>query len=95
MIWWDLSWGPIPSGTVGFFRSLGEKYGYNKGWWLFLDTTWDTPFGTDPAWLQWYKDTDIMRVFNDEAFTWALCDYNGWVSYTPSGAGTGMGISMP
>jgi hypothetical protein len=84
MIWWDNTWGARPPGIWGFhFASDGNKY--DDGMWLFLDTTWNTPFGTDPAWLQWYAVTDINRVFNYEVFSYAVCDYNGWVSYAPFG----------
>jgi len=84
MVWWDtLAWGAMPSGTWGFgFASDGAKY--DNGLWMFLDTTWDTPFGTDPAWLQWYEDTGISQVFNYQYFNYAVCDIGGWVSYEPT-----------
>jgi predicted nuclease with TOPRIM domain len=84
MIWWDNTWPETRPNQWGFsFAGDGAKY--NDGWWMFLDTTWNTPFGTDPAWLQWYAVTDINRVFNAEAFSYAVCDHNGWPSCTPSG----------
>ncbi|MFW9965244.1 MAG: transglutaminase domain-containing protein [Candidatus Sifarchaeia archaeon] len=82
MVWWDNTWGVRPAGTWGFgFAGDGVKY--DDGWWMFLDTTWDTPFGSDPAWLQWYVDTDINQVFDNSKFSYAVCDYNGWTSPLP------------
>jgi len=79
MVFWPDAWGTRPAGTWGFSFS-GDGIKYNDGWWMFLDTTWDTPFGTDPAWLQWYVDTDLNIVFDSSKFTYAVCDINGWVS---------------
>ncbi len=82
MIWWNNTWGARPSGTWGFgFAGDGSKY--DNGWWMFLDSTWDTSFGTDPSWLQWYVDTDINQVFDYNKFSYAVCDLNGWISPLP------------
>jgi len=94
MIWWNNTWGARPSETWGFYYGYNDPMPYGEGWWMFLDTTWDTPFGTDPAWLQYYKDTDIYRVFNYEVFSYAVCDYNGWVSYASGGAGGAPAVSF-
>ena len=80
MIWWNNTWGSNPQHGFSFWWD-GTKY--NDGWWMFLDTTWDTPFGTDPTWLQWYKDTDIMQIFDENKFSSAVCDIGGYVSPPP------------
>ncbi len=84
MVWWDNAWGALPVGNMGYgFGADGPKY--DNGWWLFLDTTWDTPFGTEPAWTQWYRDNGgLGQVFNYQYFNYAVCDIGGWVSYTPT-----------
>jgi len=96
MIWWDNDWGQRTQRGFYFGGVDQSKYIYDEGWWTFLDTTWDTPFGTDPAWLQWYEVMDINQVFDYESFSYAVCDLDGWVSVSPSGAGsTFIEVSMP
>ena len=83
MVWWNNTWGAHPQDGFSFTSFTGNETKYNDGWWMFLDTTWDTPFGTDPAWLQWYIDTDIYQVFNFDKFSYAVCDTDGWTSPIP------------
>ena len=56
--------------------SLGGYDPYEGYTWCWLDTTWDTPFGTKPGWLQYYSDNGI--TWDD--FTLALCDLDGDIS---------------
>lgn len=54
------------------------RFGYNDPFypdytWCFVDPTWDTPFGTHPAWLDYYNDEGISY----DVFTIALCDVGG------------------
>jgi len=44
--------------------------------WCWLDTTWDTPFGTDPGWMQYYVDNGLTL----DDVTFAKCDLDGAVS---------------
>lgn len=83
MMWWDNTWGPHPQDGFSFTSFTGNDTKYDNGWWMFLDTTWNTPFGTDPAWLQWYIDTDPYQVFNFDKFSYAVCDTDGWTSPIP------------
>lgn len=77
MVWWDNDWpGSVPQFGLSFAAD-GPKY--NNGWWLFLDTTWDTEFGTSPSWLNWYL-SEGGGWFNYDIFTYAVCDEGGWVS---------------
>jgi len=56
--------------------SLGGYDPYEGYTWCWLDPTWDTPFGTKPAWLQYYSDNGI--TWDD--FTLAFCDLDGVIS---------------
>lgn len=56
--------------------SLGGYDPYEGYTWCWLDTTWDTSFGTKPGWLQYYSDNGI--TWDD--FTLALCDLDGDIS---------------
>jgi len=45
--------------------------------WCIIDTTWDTPFGSEPAWLQYYINKG--GIYSDEV-TFAICDLDGAIS---------------
>jgi len=86
MVFWNVTaWGDLPAGfkvALGF-GGAGPEY-YNHGWWMFLDTTWNTPFPIGPSWLDWYLAVGGSQWFDYTKFTYAVCDLDGWVSYTPS-----------
>ncbi len=44
---------------------------YPENSWCFLDPTWDTPFGSEPSWLQGYSS------LSSDIFTIAFCDVGG------------------
>ena len=56
--------------------SFGSYDPYEGYTWCWLDTTWDTPFGTDPSWMQYYLDNGL--TFDDVTF--AICDLDGAIS---------------
>lgn len=64
-----------PSGVLWNFGPSDPYYedGYT---WCWLDPTWDTPFGSIPAWLQGYIDGDGIST----AFcSIAICDIDGTI----------------
>ena len=65
-------WNYFPDCSLWTLGSV-DPYGYT---WCWIDTTWDTPFGTNPAWLQYYRDSGI--TYDDVTF--AICDLNGAIS---------------
>lgn len=78
---------------------------WNMAWWdsswgqggVLIDTTWDTPFGTQPAWLQYYLDTYSLWSELTPIWTIAFCDIDGFITYVPPevGAGANVEISIP
>jgi hypothetical protein len=57
--------------------------------WVWVDPTWDVPFGSEPTWLLPYKITGIS--YTD--MTVAICDLNGAVSCF--GSGTALEAYVP
>ena len=56
--------------------SLGSYDPYEGYTWCWMDTTWDTPFGTNPGWMQYYIDNGITL----DDVTFAICDLDGAIS---------------
>jgi len=77
-----------------------EKYPnttvWNMAWWddtwteggILIDTTWNVPFGTEPAWIQYYLDTYSLWSELTPIWTIAFCDIDGFITYVPSGPGS-------
>ena len=68
----------------------------NWEWGMFIDTTWNTPFGTNPDWLEDY--VLYHPLWNDVLQYWTIgfCDIDGFITYVPpGGTGTNVGIFMP
>jgi hypothetical protein len=56
--------------------NLGSNDPYYPSYtWCFIDPTWDTPFGTEPAWLDDYIDNGMT----EDVITFAICELGGAV----------------
>jgi len=51
-------------------------WSYEGSTWYWIDTTWDTPFGSEPLWMHHYINYGIY----DYEATIAICDLDGAIS---------------
>lgn len=74
---------------TAYWEQYPGTFVFNMEWWdptwteggVIIDTTWDTPFGTEPAWLPYYYNTYSYWAELIEVWTIGFCDVGGLVTY--------------